>query len=224
MRSGIVRLAGLMVVLVSAAYAEAAVTLTNDRTAFESQAATIAHNYGFEDVTLNSIGFYYAPEPWETHGVTYTTGGNVVIGTGIHQPISNVFMDNSWSPLTADIQTVPSFDMLGFDVGYLNLFGQSGLIDITVDTNVASYQHLDLSVPHASSSLVFYGFVSDSPSEYFTGFSLSRDYVVGNQHYGPAVDNVTLGNVIPEPSTFIIWSLLATLGITAGWWRRRRVV
>ena len=30
------------------------------------------------------------------------------------------------------------------------------------------------------------------------------------------------GAVIPEPSTFVIWSLLATLGITVGWWRRRR--
>ena len=26
----------------------------------------------------------------------------------------------------------------------------------------------------------------------------------------------------PEPSTFIIWSLLGALGITVGWWRRRR--
>jgi hypothetical protein len=30
------------------------------------------------------------------------------------------------------------------------------------------------------------------------------------------------GTVIPEPSTFAIWSVLATLGITVGWWRRRR--
>ena len=27
---------------------------------------------------------------------------------------------------------------------------------------------------------------------------------------------------IPEPSTFIIWSLLGALGITIAWWRRRR--
>jgi len=26
---------------------------------------------------------------------------------------------------------------------------------------------------------------------------------------------------VPEPSTFIIWSLLGALGITVGWWRRR---
>jgi len=30
------------------------------------------------------------------------------------------------------------------------------------------------------------------------------------------------GGVIPEPSTLIVWSLLGALGITVGWWRRRR--
>ena len=33
---------------------------------------------------------------------------------------------------------------------------------------------------------------------------------------------VASNEVIPEPSTLIIWSLLGTLGITVGWWRRRR--
>jgi len=27
--------------------------------------------------------------------------------------------------------------------------------------------------------------------------------------------------VIPEPSALVIWSLLGTLGVTMGWWRRR---
>jgi MYXO-CTERM domain-containing protein len=30
--------------------------------------------------------------------------------------------------------------------------------------------------------------------------------------------------VIPEPSTLIIWSLLASLGVGLAWWRRRRAV
>lgn len=29
-------------------------------------------------------------------------------------------------------------------------------------------------------------------------------------------------SIIPEPSTFIIWSLLGAVSITVGWWRRRR--
>jgi hypothetical protein len=31
-------------------------------------------------------------------------------------------------------------------------------------------------------------------------------------------------SAIPEPSTLVIWSLLGTLGITVGWWRRKRSV
>ena len=33
---------------------------------------------------------------------------------------------------------------------------------------------------------------------------------------------VSVTTPIPEPSTFIIWSLLGALGITCGWWRQRR--
>jgi len=32
------------------------------------------------------------------------------------------------------------------------------------------------------------------------------------------------GSVVPEPSTIIIWSLLGTLAVTVGYWRRRKVV
>jgi hypothetical protein len=31
-----------------------------------------------------------------------------------------------------------------------------------------------------------------------------------------------IAEVIPEPTTFVVWSLLASLGIAAGWCRRRR--
>jgi len=30
------------------------------------------------------------------------------------------------------------------------------------------------------------------------------------------------GGAVPEPSTMAVWSLLGALGITVGWWRRRR--
>ncbi|HUT92486.1 MAG TPA: PEP-CTERM sorting domain-containing protein [Thermoguttaceae bacterium] len=37
------------------------------------------------------------------------------------------------------------------------------------------------------------------------------------------IDNFSVTvNPVPEPSTLIVWSLLATLGITVGWWRRKR--
>ncbi len=37
------------------------------------------------------------------------------------------------------------------------------------------------------------------------------------------VEYDTPTNPIPEPTSLIIWSLLGALGITIGWWRRRKV-
>jgi len=37
------------------------------------------------------------------------------------------------------------------------------------------------------------------------------------------VDNVQVSEcVVPEPSTVIVWSLLGGIGLTVGWWRRRK--
>jgi mannitol-specific phosphotransferase system IIBC component len=46
-------------------------------------------------------------------------------------------------------------------------------------------------------------------------------YEVPDDEYGEWFGHA-LVRQIPEPSTFIIWSLLGALGITVGWWRRRR--
>jgi len=44
---------------------------------------------------------------------------------------------------------------------------------------------------------------------------------LGADSNGAYLDNVQLEEaVIPEPSTFAIWSLLGVIGITVGWWRR----
>jgi hypothetical protein len=40
---------------------------------------------------------------------------------------------------------------------------------------------------------------------------------------GPYTGEVQVSvNRILEPSTFIIWSVLGAVGVTVGWWRRRR--
>jgi hypothetical protein len=41
------------------------------------------------------------------------------------------------------------------------------------------------------------------------------DQLVHDYYYGETEQ-------VPEPSTFIVWSLLGGLGMTFGWWRRRR--
>ena len=45
---------------------------------------------------------------------------------------------------------------------------------------------------------------------------------VGSRDLGTGIDNVAFQTAAPEPATFVVWSVLATLGITAGWCRRRK--
>jgi len=55
--------------------------------------------------------------------------------------------------------------------------------------------------------------------------SISFTAVTGNSANSPHIDQVELNaDVIPEPTTLVIWSLLATLGIGVCWRRRRRTV
>ena len=61
----------------------------------------------------------------------------------------------------------------------------------------------------------------------FAGFTDIGKFISSVTVSGPgdivAVDDVRyVSGVIPEPTSLIIWSLLGALGITIGWWRRRR--
>jgi hypothetical protein len=74
-----------------------------------------------------------------------------------------------------------------------------------------------VAIPNASGGIVFIGFTD-------VGKFISSVTVSGINDI-VAVDDVRYigGPVVPEPSTFIIWSLLGAVGITIGWRRRRRV-
>jgi hypothetical protein len=173
--------------------ADAAITEYSDRATFESVGG-IVYNYGFQEY---GSGFTTLSDPYTMAGVTYNTGGNLVIGTAAepYYPISNVFCYFNWTPISANIGTSPSFDMFGLDLAYL---GNSSPINLTVSTSLATYSFNNLNVPIASSSMAFYGFIAGN-GEYFTGFYLASN--VPNS--APAIDNITLG-VVPEPATICL--------------------
>ncbi len=183
----------------------AAVISYGDRTAFEA-AGSIVENYGFEDF---GTGFTYPGDPWTAHGVTYTTGQNIIIGTGTsYNPISNVFAYDLWSPIVANISTIDPFDMFALDLSYLN---DSSTITFDIFTNNNSYSYSITNPVIASQGMEFYGFTS-SAGEYFTGFRLTSEQGPGSL---PTIDNVTLGhtgpgsgtNPIPEPATMLLFGM-----------------
>ena len=60
-----------------------------------------------------------------------------------------------------------------------------------------------------------------SLSYYLAAFGRDNSYLGGLKTYSDLGFPVARVPAIPEPSTFIIWSLLGGLGITIGSWRRR---
>jgi len=77
-------------VLVAATLAATSLAATASVTAYSSRASfealgSISHNYGFDDLNTSlaatgGTGLLFTGDPWTTHGVTYTTGANLVVG------------------------------------------------------------------------------------------------------------------------------------------------
>jgi hypothetical protein len=55
-----------------------------------------------------------------------------------------------------------------------------------------------------------------------SSYRLSTEPTFENYYVGFRVASVEA--VVPEPTTFLIWSLLGTLGIGLAWWRKRKAV
>lgn len=193
--------------------AVASVTTYSDRTTFENL-GSISFDYGFGDVdTASGGGLSFESDPWHTNGVTYNTGNNLVIGPSLlgFGLTSNLFTSNSAAPgglVTGNIDT--GFNLFGFDLS--TVFGSS-LVNITVATNLATYNFTDQAALLAPGS-TFVG-LSAGAGEYFTSFSIAN----ANSATVPTIDNVTLGQVspVPEPSTIT----MLVLGLTLLWFAAR---
>ena len=211
---GLILVLGFAVLIASPSVSSAALVTFNDPALFASQ-GTIVQNYGFEDFPAGTFSF--PGDPWTTHGVTYTTGHNLIVGAGpgtSYNAVSNVFINNFWTPLTGDIDSASQFTMAGFDLAYL---AKSSLMSLDVYTNLNTYTFSNENVPNVADGLKFYGAVTTG-GEYLTGFSITSNWGAGS---APAIDNVRLGyagSAVPEPASL---SLLG-LGLLGMVFKRKR--
>ena len=136
--------------------ATATLMMTNDRTAFEAL-GTFTYNYGFDDFGSE----YSSPgDPWTSHGVTYTSVQNLIIGPDTNYTTNGTPMmtNNFWNPVTGDIDSSAQYDLFGFDAGFM--YKDDNRTNITITTNLDIYPFVvDLD---SAAQTNFYGFVAGS--------------------------------------------------------------
>jgi hypothetical protein len=137
---------------------------------------------------------------------TYATDGSKYVMVDGDAGVKTLTFSNFASPIDA-------FGMAITDWGDLSSTGTFRFEDSLGDT-------FEIAVAGGlgNANEIFFGVTTDAYLSSVTFISDTRDEPLD----GYGFDEVYTGNVIPEPSTFVIWSLLATFGVTLGWWRRRR--
>lgn len=193
------------IVIASASFLHASVVEYTNQGTFNSQ-GTIAF-----DTTFSCNSTFCTPgDPYTVGGVTYTSGSNIIVDpSSSYAPVADLIAFDQWTPLTG---TTDPFNMFGFELGTINAGATSSLMDVQIDTNLATYSFNGLSNPAASSGLQFYGFIA-GPGEDVTGFTISSESGTG---WAPGITDVELGNagsVVPEPDTLVtLGSGLVLLG------------
>jgi hypothetical protein len=104
----------------------------------------------------------------------------------------------------------------GFDIAENTIVGNRTGTQYTttvVDTTFGNLSSsLSTAIPGNSFDLSYFGDLINSQPNGRVIFSYANV---------PAGEVIMYGEAIPEPTTLIIWSLLGTVAITVGWWRRR---
>ena len=176
----------------ASAIAHAAVVVTPDYSAFDlrsdlNAAGVIDHLNGFDEFTGDLV--YTQSTPWTTHGVTYTSALNIVLGPGIGLGVgSNSVSTEFGEPLTGQLAGEDAFTLFGADV---TIIGDLVPVGVVISTNLGSYTFGNLDIPLATTGRRFFGVALSRPGEYLTGFR----FTVPGTGSTVLLDDVAVGHV-----------------------------
>jgi len=204
--------------------------------------ADIAQLAGLTDPGGN-VGHVWRNRP--VHGQTFTTGPsaggyNLAAVSMLARVDQTSTTSPSWNIRVGSVDGTPNF----------NLVGSETAVGVTIPRAYPGgsappppqWVTWTLGTPITLSPNTLYAFDVDSSGSGFISLNNPGDVYAGGAAFssgggGNPANPITLHNfdrvfhadltavtaeVIPEPSTILIWSLLAGLGIAAGWRRRKR--
>jgi hypothetical protein len=140
----------------------------------------------FDEFTGDLV--YIQSSPWTTHGVTYTSELNIVLGPGIGLGVqSNAVSTEFGAPLTGTFADEDAVTVFGAD---LTLIGNEVPVGLVLSTNAGSYA-FNLDTPLATSGRRFFGIALANAGEHLTAFR----FTVGGSGSALLLDNVAVGHV-----------------------------
>ncbi len=188
----------------------------------QARAAVIVENTYFQDVDADTSAGPFS----QTRAVSLPGGGswyataedwddtNAGIGPGSGDPPATnaPFFD------ALPNQSVQVGDLLTFVVGAQDIDDDRMTLAVNGIPQAASFPLNPEGVALANGTFSWTPIEGDEGTYLVTFFAI-------DENVGTNEETITIDvTPIPEPSTLIVWSLLGALGITVGWWRRRRAV
>jgi len=171
----------------------ASVVVTPNYSTFDTRselnaAGVVDQLSGFDEFTGNLV--YPQSSPWTTHGVTYTSAFNIVLGPGVGLGVqSNSISTDFGAPISATLADADGVTLLGVNV---TLIGAKVPVGLVLFTNLGSYSFDNVDVPLATTGRRFFGIALSKPGEHLTGFRFSIGGAAGT---AVLLDDVTLGHV-----------------------------